>query len=292
MDSTRWDAYKPRDTDAIISTSVKAGTTWMQRILSLFVFGTDDLPTSLWQVSPWVDARFQEPAEVMHERIEAMQHPRFLKTHLPLDALPYLENVRYICVVRDTRDVFMSLWNHYGSYTQFTYDILAMNDPVGGPCPRCPDDIHEFWRDYMTRSNFDWETDGYPFWSHHYHFMSFWPYRDLPNVLLVHYNDMKRDLEGKMREVAAFADFDIAEDVWPSLVQAASFESMKTDADRLLPETNFAFEGDSQTFVNKGTNGRWIDTFSATELELYEQAVTRAVPEAEAREWLENGGDL
>lgn len=255
--------------------------------MSLLVFGTGELPApSLWQLSPWVDCRFQEPAEMMHERVEALPDTRFLKSHLPLDALPYFDDVRYICVGRDTRDVFMSLANHYGSYTELTLQALAMGDPVGGPCPKAPDDIHVLWRDYMTRASFDWETDGYPFWSHHYHLMSFWRYRDLPNVLLVHYNDLKRDLEGQMRYVAKFVDIDVAEEKWPDLVRAASFESMKADADRLLPETNFAFEGGSQTFVNKGTNNRWREALSESELDLYEQAAERAL-DPEARAWLE-----
>ena len=50
-------------------------------------------------------------------RLEAQAHRRFIKSHLPLDALPYFPQVRYIVVVRDPRDVFMSFWNHYSAMT-------------------------------------------------------------------------------------------------------------------------------------------------------------------------------
>ena len=33
LDSTRWDRYRPRENDVIVSTSYKSGTTWMQMIL-------------------------------------------------------------------------------------------------------------------------------------------------------------------------------------------------------------------------------------------------------------------
>ena len=55
LDSTRWDAYTARPGDVVISTSVKAGTTWMQRIMSLLVFGPGELPASLWEISPCID---------------------------------------------------------------------------------------------------------------------------------------------------------------------------------------------------------------------------------------------
>ena len=55
-------------------------------------------------VSPWIDCRFVEPIEDTLARIEAQQHRRFLKSHLPADGLPLFDAVRYIHVARDGRD--------------------------------------------------------------------------------------------------------------------------------------------------------------------------------------------
>ena len=66
--------------------------------------------------------------------IEAQEHQRFLKSHLPFDALPYDPAVRYVYVGRDTRDVFMSAFNHYSAYTELTYSLL---DAAGGAAARC-----------------------------------------------------------------------------------------------------------------------------------------------------------
>lgn len=288
LDSTRWDGYRPRPGDVVISTSVKAGTTWMQRILSLLVFGPGDLPGSLWEVSPWLDQRFIEPVEEVLERLEAQEHPRFIKSHLPLDALPYHEEVRYIVVGRDTRDVFMSLWNHYRAYTQTVYELLDAAHPEAGPMPRCPDDVRRFWRDWITRASFPWEPDGWPFWSHHYHAASWWPHRHLDNVLLVHFNDLLRDLDGEMRRVAEFCGIDADPERWPELVEAARFDAMKADASKLLPRAEIAFDGGPERFIYKGTNGRWRDVLAPEDLELYEDAASQALP-PDARRWLESG---
>src|SRR6185436_19924072 len=87
MDSTRWPSYRPRTDDIIIGTYSKCGTTWVQHIVSMLVFKSA-APRPIWETSPWVDARFQGPLEGILERMEAQTHRRFIKTHLPLDALP------------------------------------------------------------------------------------------------------------------------------------------------------------------------------------------------------------
>ena len=216
LDSERWDHVTLRPGDVVISTSMKAGTTWMQRIMSLLVFGPGPLPARLVALSPWIDAAFLGDVDDVVATIEAQEHQRFLKSHLPFDALPYDPAVRYVYVGRDTRDVFMSAFNHYSAYTEFTYSLLDAAGGAAGPMPRCPATERDLWADWMTRSLFDWETDGWPFWSHHHHAASFWPHRDLPNVLMVHYADLLADLEAQMRRVAAFTRLEVAEDAWPS----------------------------------------------------------------------------
>ncbi len=291
LDSTRWDRFTPRADDVLISTSYKSGTTWMQRIISLLLFGPGRLPATLGDLSPWIDFRLS-PIDETIAAIERQEHRRFVKSHLPLDALPYFPEVRYIWVARDTRDVFMSLWNHYSSHTDMAYERFVAGDPEGGPLPRCPADPRDFWRSWITRASFSWEADGWPYWSHHYHATSFWRYRRLPNLLAVHYNDLLADLPGQMRRVAGFLGIEVPEDEWPPLVQAARFDSMKQEA--ILQETDTSRPGmagiwkdGAATFFFKGTNGRWRDILRADDLALYEQAAATLDPGL--RSWLEAG---
>lgn len=286
LDSTRWDRFVHRPDDIIISTSYKAGTTWMQRIVSLLILGAGPLPEKLSGLSPWIDARFMGPIEDMLQRAHAQTHRRFFKSHLAFDALPFWEDVKYICVGRDTRDVFMSLFNHYSGYTDVMMQMLADGDPVGGPMPPCPEDPRELWNEWITTGNFPWETDGSPYWSHHYHLESFWKFRELPNLLFVHYSDMKSDLETEMRRIAGYLELDIEESRWPALVEGATFESMKAEA-KQDNTTDIAFKGGADRFFFKGTNGRWRDVLTDSDLVLYEEAAAKL--DADLRHWLENG---
>ena len=80
MDSTRWDAYSPRDDDIVISTSIKSGTTWAQVIVrELIVQGLDrpdaDLPERIplpdKASSFWLDATFSRELGALYEQLEA-----------------------------------------------------------------------------------------------------------------------------------------------------------------------------------------------------------------------------
>src|SRR5687767_7947304 len=93
IDSRRWERYRPRRGDVVIATYPKCGTTWMQRIVDLLVFQNTE-PRPIMQISPWIDRRFPEAIETVAARIEAQDHRRFLKAHLPADGLPIFGRVR------------------------------------------------------------------------------------------------------------------------------------------------------------------------------------------------------
>lgn len=68
---------------------------------------------------------------IMLNTIESQTHRRFLKSHLPLDALPIYDEVRYIHVARDGRDACMSLMNHYSSLSKEAlddFDKIGLSD--------------------------------------------------------------------------------------------------------------------------------------------------------------------
>jgi aryl sulfotransferase len=288
LDSTLWDDFPIRDDDIVISTPAKTGTTWTQRIASLLVLQSPELAGTLNEISPWIDAAFLNQVIDTRAIAAGIQHRRFLKSHLPFDALPYYPSVKYITVGRDGRDAFMSLWHHYRIYTDQAYEVMnSVPAAAANPLPRCPDDIHEFWRWWISRGQFPGDSDGYPFGSHFHLLQTFWEFRHLPNLLIVHYNDLKKDLDGEMRRISAFLDIDVNDSIWPTLVEAATFEAMKRDGEMLLPETAIIFQGGSQTFINKGTNDRWRDVLRAEELAQYDAVIAKLDPTF-AR-WLERG---
>ena len=107
-------------------------------------------------------------------------------------------------------------------------------------------------------------------------------------MLLVHFNDMKADLDGEMRRIAEFLDIEVPRDIWPSLVEAASFDAMKGAAEQLMPLAEGLWKGGGNTFINKGTNRRWEGVVNPDDLARYEAKVDAEFSPSLA-DWFELG---
>ncbi|SDK68534.1 sulfotransferase domain-containing protein [Microbulbifer yueqingensis] len=284
LDSARWARYQPRDDDVIVATSFKSGTTWMQLILLHLLYGVKDVPL-LRDMDHWVDFRALEEGKML-ERLEGQRSRRIIKTHLPFDAIPYHREVKYIVVDRDPRDVGMSLWNHYRN---MNLGYVNDNLPSGvKPIPPCPGDIHTFFRRWLTVGYFDWEQEGFPFWSNLRHVQTWFDVRGHDNVLHVHYGDLLRRPESEISRVAGFIGAGADADQVKQVSEVTSFNHVKSNLDALFPGGYGLFRGGADTFFNKGVNGRWKGVLTRDDLDLFE-TVSRKILSRECREWLARG---
>lgn len=292
MNNKRWDAYTHRPGDILVTTSYKAGTTWMQNIIANLIFQNGEMPAPVTQMGPWIDMDIL-PLEEIIDGIEAQTWRRAFKTHLPLDGIPYFETMKYIYVCRDGRDVFMSLWNHHSGYSDGLREMLTPKVmATGRDFPWDYKDLHEMYADWISKSWFDeWENDGYPYWSHFYHLQSWWDFKHLDNIHFVHFADLKSDPEKAIRGVAEFLDIEIDEAMMPGILERISFGSMKKNFMKIMPESAELWKGGGDRFMNKGTNGRWVGVLTDQELAQYDAAVKAALT-PDAAHWLEHGGKV
>lgn len=288
FDSAEWDNFAVRADDIVISTYPKCGTTWTQRIVGMLVFGSA-APFPVQEISPWPDFRIPPPG-AMAELGESQTHRRFLKSHLPFDALPHYAGVKYIHVARDGRDAAMSFFNHKSSYAPPALERLSQisrNDPKFGETdyPWVPSDPAQHFHDWLD----GWEDDLGDVGAGYFHLeRSFWEARHDPSVLLVHFNDLKADRGGEMRRIADFLGTHITDEDWPAIIEAAGFEAMKDRAATLLPHAEDIWKGGGNTFLHMGTNGRWRDVYRAEDLEAYDRKVAAQFSPALAA-WCEGG---
>jgi aryl sulfotransferase len=276
-DSERWRAFRPRPGDIVVSTAAKCGTTWTIQIANLLV-EQSPAPQPIWLLSPWFDVR-DYPLDEVVATLEAQTRRRVIKSHLPSDALPLYDGVRYIHTARDGRDAFMSWYNHVRHYTPEALafmDATGRGDPaIARPHPPVPGDIHEFYRAWMTEGPQARLADDMPAARYFDIERSFWRDRHRRNVLLVHYNDLKSDLDGEMRRISAFLDVPVNAAVWSSLVKAARFENMRESGPALMPRGRGIWKEGHETFFHAGTNARWRGVLNAKEIARYEDRVRR-----------------
>lgn len=220
FDSTMWDGFDFRNDDIIIGTYGKSGTTWTQQIVGQLIFNGDpNVDTA--NLSPWVDLRLP-PKEIKLPAIQEQTHRRFLKTHLPVDALNFSSKAKYLYLVRDGRDVAWSMYNHHYNANDMWYNALNESPGLVGPKIEKPktDDVVEYYREWISK-------DGYPFWNFWENLSSWWAIKDLPNVQLIHFADLKKDMPSEIRKIASFLEIEIDESKWDDIVKHCTFDWMK-----------------------------------------------------------------
>ncbi len=160
------------------------------------------------------------------EQARQLASPRVLKSHLAIDMLPrgimeekkakvrgaliMVNNVittfrsisKIIYVLRNPRDTCMSFYNHFRVLEGFTGSLDCFVDAfLADECA------------YYT-----------PFMGH---ILGYWRARNEPNVLIVSFEDMKKDLAAVIRKTAHFLGKQVSEDKMPALMEHLSFQSMK-----------------------------------------------------------------
>ncbi len=280
IDSTIWDDFKFRDDDIVIATYAKSGTTWVQQILSQILFnGVEGLDVA--EMSPWLDLRVP-PKAVKLPAVEAQTHRRFLKTHLPVDALVFSPKAKYLYIGRDGRDVVWSMYNHHANANDLWYQALNETPGrVGPPIEPPPASVRQCF--------FDWlDGDGHPFWPFWENVSTWWAIKDLPNVLLLHFADLKADLPGQIRRIATFLETPVDESRWPAIIEHCGFAYMKRHAAKSVPLGGAFWDGGAETFIHKGTNGRWHDTLTTADVTRYERLAQDQLG-APCAQWLASG---
>jgi aryl sulfotransferase len=276
FDSRRWRDFEPREDDIVVCTPPKCGTTWTQTIVASLLWPDGDFPRPILEMSPWIDCEI-DPIDRILARLRAQQHRRFIKTHTPLDGIPLTAELKYVCVARDGRDAFMSMCNHLERFRDDVRDGLNARVEGEGIPMMLPwtGDVHAFFPVWLMKLGLL------------EHAATFWEHRRDPNVLLVHYNDLKADLGAEMSRIAEFLGIDVPAAKWPAVVGRCTFESMQAHGST-LGEIERLFEGGTRSFIFKGTNGRWRDVLTAEELASYAGRVAELLP-PDAAGWLEGG---
>ena len=105
----------------------------------------------------------------------------------------------------------------------------------------------------------------------------------------VHFGDLLADTEGEIRCLVDFCGIEVPDDRWPAIVAAVQLDAMRAEAkgsDGDGDPAAMIFEGGTDRFLYKGSNGRWRGVLNDDDLSLYEQAAAALDPGCL---WLEGG---
>jgi hypothetical protein len=186
-----------------IITDTKAGTTWMQVLVyTLQTRGQafDSDINDFRACTPWLES---VGAEGMHK----MLRPGSVKTHFSMDRLNMNPQAKYICVVRNPKDSFIS-------YHQFCKTLPFFDENAD-----------------MTVNLELWINGMVPCGSYFDHLRSVWTCRNDPSVLFLLYKEMLADLPSVIRKVAHFLQIEVDDALLARVEQYCSFKYMKDKFD-------------------------------------------------------------
>jgi hypothetical protein len=128
---------------------------------------------------------------------------RIIKTHMPAQLIPHSDLAKYIYVTRHPVSCFAScvdfIYKGMGPLTPTRRDMLAWF---------CSDDM--WWMSWPDHVESWWQRS-----------------QQHANVLFMHYEDLKRDLEGGVRQVAAFLEVPLTDAQVAKVVHKAGFDYMR-----------------------------------------------------------------
>ncbi len=181
----RMAAFRTRASDVFIATYPKCGTTWMQEIChSLRTKGHLDF-AEISLVVPWVERSSWLGIDPDGEQVA---EPRLFKTHYSWDLVP--KGGRYIYVMRHPHDALVSFYHFFNGW-MFERDAI---------------DLPSFARGFFLAGSLSGR-----YWEHLHSWWSAATTGD-SEILLLCYEDLKRDLTAQVRRIAAFLHLDGLDD--------------------------------------------------------------------------------
>jgi aryl sulfotransferase len=282
-DSARWERFRFRSDDIVISTPSKCGTTWMQNIVGMLVLDRPVLGVPISTVSPWLDMLIRTDEEVFG-MLDAQQHRRWIKTHTPLDGLPLHPTVTYIAVIRHPLDVALSDRDHRANTDDSRAHELRLS-AAGPPDPSLarnpePGAAGDYLRWFIDNDSPPTGSGPNGLDDFCQQVTTCWAERQRPNVHLFHYRDLWDDLSGEMRRVADALGVSIEESRWPEFVEAATLESMRSRAAETAPEAHLALWRDTNGFFRSGGTRDWADLLTDSDIGHFHERLTRLAGDA------------
>ncbi|RZC67800.1 hypothetical protein C5167_011490 [Papaver somniferum] len=263
--------FNALDTDVIITTLPKSGTTWLKALAFAIVNRTSYSPssssshqhhplltTSPHDLVPFVDFKHRYPANYslldFTKTSTCHDSPcRLISTHVPYPSLP--ESIKstatdckivYLC--RNPQDNFISLWLFMNKFI----GTMQENNSGDRSPPLSIEEAFEYFCAGVSLSG--------PFWDH---VLGYWTksLEEPRKVLFLKYEDLKKEPEIHCKRLAEFMGcrFSVEEEnqgAVDEIVKLCSFQNLKNlDLNKSGTTSRFHFK--NEDFYRKGEVGDW-----------------------------------
>lgn len=234
--------YEPTAQDVLVCAFMKSGTNWMMQVVHQIANRGAGEFNDIFDVVPWPDCPSRDmtigltdprPAQL------AVTGMRAIKTHAPAQNVPYNSAAKYVCVVRDPKDVVVSAYHFFGNVM-----LGPLMPTVSTWVRNARGAILESWVEF---------TNGY------------WLWRDRPNVLFLTYEQMLDDPRAMIRKIAALMEVALTEPEVEKVYSLSSFAYMKSVDHKFYPGEMTPFARPGGRMVRQGKKGTSGELLSVEE---------------------------
>lgn len=226
--------YTPTAQDVVVCSYFKSGTNWAMHMAYQVAERGEGEFEDILDVIPWVDCPAQattvalaDPRPVARSRSRL----RAIKTHARAQFVPYNETAKYICVVRDPKDVVVSSYHFFGS--MLLGPLLPTVETWVRHCTSAGVVFHP-WAEF---------TAGY------------WAWRDRPNVLFLTYEELQDDPAGTIRRMARLLGVELTAAEVERVRERTSFAHMKAIDHKFYPGEVTPFARPGGSMIRRGRKG-------------------------------------
>ncbi|KAK3588696.1 hypothetical protein CHS0354_028906 [Potamilus streckersoni] len=234
---------KCRHDDVFVCASSKSGTHWTWEIVSMLLTGKAEIiPKS--KVAHMLEA-------MLTEIIDEIPSPRVLNSHLHLCRLPreaLEKKCKFVFILRDPRDVAVSLYHHCKGISLYEYDGMFENF------------LPLFLEGKLEYNNYleyvaEWEK----------------ALEERSEIHLIYYEDLKTNCIDEVRKLALFLGVTCTDDLIRDISYKCSFEQMKVEKEKYpLEELRQPFFRNNFSMFRKGATGEWKNTFTVAQNEYFD----------------------
>lgn len=253
---------------------------------------------------PWPDFIFY-PGQTVDERIQNVQNKsrtpfNIYKTHYSPPTLPLRDDVKYVVVVRNPFDAAASLrpffYNHgktfakmWGGFPPGSEEFLIPDDEWEKMCIKDSGNGHPLLNEVVLEFLPNW-----------------WPYRNKPNVLFLHYSDRLKDDFAQLQRLNSFLNLQLSDQELNEIQRKVSFKEMKSHADEFslryyirpwqekgkIPKDVEFFMSKDDVMLNKGPARSGDQELPASFKKGLTDLLHKVVPDQKAADWFQNGGPV
>ncbi|XP_038059534.1 sulfotransferase family cytosolic 1B member 1-like [Patiria miniata] len=242
-----------RENDVFVVSYPKAGTNWLRAIINCMLKCPEDqnnmsLPLEM-SMSSGTSQQEIEAAPPVFKIVQSWTSPRVMFTHLMPHLLPSHLSERgakvvYIC--RNPKDVSVSYY----------YFRKTLRSKVQAPSLDVY--IQQFMQGEVV------------YGSYFTHVKQYWEMKDKSNLLFIKYEDLKKDENAVIGEIATFLGRDLDADEIANISRQCSVPSMRTTFKTASQAVSVIMDQSKGEFVRKGKVGSWKETLTEAQSQRFD----------------------